>query len=359
MNTWGTKYHVSPIRKRHYTSGIKIFFAENYTEWFANGEPMGTMIEVGYEIRYYADYMTASEEVETAYGLTYDDALSSLISNPNVSADILGSYFVNSYKYETMSTVDLQSFDYLKDAVSNLGNYLQVEEYKKDIEDAINNVETYYDFDFVDLYDFANLLKNNIDDSNIDYKADMVMTGINQAVLYEKHDYQHQRSHGISIYMPYREYTYSYNDISFSIDTEWDEFIMWYFGSSTGNNPDKPEIDGPESGSIGTEYGYSFQSSDPDNDDIYYYVEWNDGHSSGLIGPYPSGEEIILYHKWENEGWYLVRAKAVDEYGYESEWSQLNVGMPKEKFRFIENNLLFCLFEKLLEKIFFLNLGVL
>jgi hypothetical protein len=317
------------------------------------------MIEVGYEIRYYADYMTASEEVETAYGLTYDDALSSLISNSNVSADILGSYFVNSYKYETMSTVDLQSFDYLKDAVSNLGNYLQVEEYKKDIEDAINNVETYYDFDFVDLYDFANLLKNNIDDSNIDYKADMVMAGINQAVLYEKHDYQHQRSHGISIYMPYREYTYSYNDISFALDTEWDEFIMWYFGSSTGNNPDKPEIDGPESGSIGTEYGYCFQSSDPDNDDIYYYVEWNDGQSSGLIGPYPSGEEIILYHKWENEGWYLVRAKAVDEHGYESEWSQLNVGMPKEKFRFIENNLLFYLFEKFLDKNIFLKLEVL
>jgi len=309
------------------------------------------MLEVGYEIRHYADYMTASEEVETAYGLTYDDTLGTLISNANISADMLGGYFVNSYKYETMSTVDLQSFDYLKNAVSDLGNYLQVEDYKDYIKDAINDVETYYDFDFVDLYDFASLLKNYIDDSNVDYKADMVMSGVNQAVLYEKHDYSHQRSHGISIYMPYQEYDFSYGDISFAIDSSWDDFIMWYFGGSTVNEPEIPEIDGPESGSVGVEYGYKFLSSDPDDDDIYYYVEWSDGQSSGLIGPYPSGEEIILYHSWESEGWYLVRAKAVDEHGHESDWSQLNVGMPKNKCAFKQNTILFYLFEKFFGKI--------
>jgi hypothetical protein len=49
MNTWGKKYHVTPIKGRRFTSWVKMYFAENFTSWFANGEPMGTMIEVGYE----------------------------------------------------------------------------------------------------------------------------------------------------------------------------------------------------------------------------------------------------------------------------------------------------------------------
>ncbi len=87
-------------------------------------------------------------------------------------------------------------------------------------------------------------------------------------------------------------------------------------------HPVPPTIDGPINGIAGTSYNYSFLPFDPDDDDIYLYVDWGDGILTGAIGPFESGEEVTLSHVWERRGDYEIKAKAEDVYGLESDWSE-------------------------------------
>ena len=77
---------------------------------------------------------------------------------------------------------------------------------------------------------------------------------------------------------------------------------VWSFTTEEINDPPTaPDIDGPTSGSVGTEYDYTFVSTDPEEDDIYYYVDWGDNTNTGWIGLYGSGEEITQSHTWNIE----------------------------------------------------------
>jgi len=92
--------------------------------------------------------------------------------------------------------------------------------------------------------------------------------------------------------------------------------------------PSTPDIDGPASGHFGEEYDYTFTAVDPENDDIWYYVDWGDDSSSGWLGPYSSGEAITLSHIWEEQDTYTLRCRAKDILGGVSEWGTLEVTMP-------------------------------
>ena len=101
-----------------------------------------------------------------------------------------------------------------------------------------------------------------------------------------------------------------------------------------GNSPpDKPTIDGPVYGIPWTRYYYQFSTSDPDGTPIYYYIDWDDPWSgdTGWIGPYSSGEQITESHGWTERGKYVIRCKAKDPYGEESEWGELKVTIPRNK----------------------------
>ena len=96
--------------------------------------------------------------------------------------------------------------------------------------------------------------------------------------------------------------------------------------------PNIPTINGPTTGKAGEEYDYSITSIEPDGDKVYYWVEWFDG-CPGVYwdGPFESGEEIIKSHVWDDEGTYIIGVKSRDEFGAESEWTTLEVTMPKTK----------------------------
>jgi nitroreductase len=97
----------------------------------------------------------------------------------------------------------------------------------------------------------------------------------------------------------------------------------------SNHQPEIPDISGPDSGKAGTEYIYTFNTTDPDSDDIYYYIYWGDNTNSGWIGPYSSGETIQTNHTWSKKGTYVIRCKAKDIYGAESDWGTLSVSMPR------------------------------
>jgi len=92
--------------------------------------------------------------------------------------------------------------------------------------------------------------------------------------------------------------------------------------------PSKPMITGPTEGIAGEIYNYTFVSIDPDDDDIWYYIEWDDDSSSSWLGPYESGGEVVISHTWYEEGTYTISAKARDIFEDESDWAYLEVTMP-------------------------------
>jgi len=75
--------------------------------------------------------------------------------------------------------------------------------------------------------------------------------------------------------------------------------------------------------------GATFVSTDPDGDDVYYYIDWGDGTNSSWIGPYNPGEEISLSHAWNEKGTYVISAKCKDSNDVESDWNTLEISMPK------------------------------
>ncbi|KYK28806.1 hypothetical protein AYK20_06545 [Thermoplasmatales archaeon SG8-52-1] len=96
-------------------------------------------------------------------------------------------------------------------------------------------------------------------------------------------------------------------------------------GNSTKDNyplmnineiPSKPSIDGPVNGKIGKEYEYSFTVTDPNDDDIFIYVDWGDNTFSNWVGPYESEEVINIMHSWSEEGKFIITARARDSNGY-------------------------------------------
>ena len=60
--------------------------------------------------------------------------------------------------------------------------------------------------------------------------------------------------------------------------------------------PNKPEVHGPARGKPGETYLYTFKTTDPENDDVYYYVDWGDGSNSRWLGPYDSGVQESASH---------------------------------------------------------------
>jgi len=105
--------------------------------------------------------------------------------------------------------------------------------------------------------------------------------------------------------------------------------------------PTAPTIDGPTSGTAGEEYCWTFHSTDPDDDDVYYYIYWGDGQIENWIGPYPSCTPVEICHTYEEQGTYDIQARAKDVNGAFSDWGHLEVEMPVNQhsthvFQFLE-----------------------
>ena len=83
--------------------------------------------------------------------------------------------------------------------------------------------------------------------------------------------------------------------------------------------PNPPTISGPTTGSPNISYGFSLTATDPDNDQIYYQVDWNDDGvsdqrlpSSSLVN---SGTAQSANYSWATDGAKTFKARTVDSAG--------------------------------------------
>jgi hypothetical protein len=103
-------------------------------------------------------------------------------------------------------------------------------------------------------------------------------------------------------------------------------FIVQY---PINEDPSGPDIDGPSNGRAGENYTYTFVSIDPDDDNLYYEIDWGDGNIDPWDGPYPSDAIFTKSYNWIASGTYIVRARAKDNFGGFSDWNSFQVKIPR------------------------------
>lgn len=141
-----------------------------------------------------------------------------------------------------------------------------------------------------------------------------------------------QENHTSTIYDPG---TMSYSTTYYWQIIAYDEFevktegIIWYFTTEeqTNREPIRPVIDGVHGIHVPEhDYDYDIVTTDPDNDDVFYYIDWGDGTFEDWDGPYLSGVNITKTHSWPKvTKLYEIKAKAKDIYGDESDWGSMYV----------------------------------
>ncbi len=123
-----------------------------------------------------------------------------------------------------------------------------------------------------------------------------------------------------------------------------DNYNIYAFEDIT-QPPNKPTITGQTSGKVGVEYEYTFHASDPDGDNVKYYIDWGD--ESFDTTPFcPSDTDVNVKHTWSEKGNYTITAYARDIYGAKGPEGTLTVTMPKSKAFNFNFNLLGWLFER-------------
>jgi hypothetical protein len=101
------------------------------------------------------------------------------------------------------------------------------------------------------------------------------------------------------------------------------------------NPPDAPIIKGKRNIHEPGPYNYKFKATDPDGDDVRYFIAWGDG-TSEWTDFYASGEEITISHTWYNLGSAILKARANDTHGALGPWGYLPWSISKKDNNEIE-----------------------
>ena len=111
-------------------------------------------------------------------------------------------------------------------------------------------------------------------------------------------------------------------------ETCWVNFTLE--NKKENNPPQNMEINGPTSCKIGTEYEYIFTAKDPENDQIYFSVYWDDGNLPSFYTADDEGK-IKIKKTWDKQGDFKVTSYTVDKYAYGSEIATLDISVTKSR----------------------------
>jgi KaiC/GvpD/RAD55 family RecA-like ATPase len=208
------------------------------------------MAEVAYQIKDYANVLIAPEGLGYAPA-PYNYYLSGLTSNSSISPNTFAKEIVTDYiawcdstpaiQEATMSAADLTKITSLTAAINDFAIILKEKEtpYHELISMSRNLTEGYpgpyanqtgY---YIDLYQFAQLTHQYIQDGELDNAAYQVMTALSIGnVIILDADKSYTNSHGLSIFFPDKNEKYDecksvYEETAFVADTIWDEFIQY------------------------------------------------------------------------------------------------------------------------------------
>ncbi|RLG51721.1 MAG: hypothetical protein DRN99_08280, partial [Thermoproteota archaeon] len=201
------------------------------------------MIEVAYQVSSYVEYFAASEETVPGYGFPYDRILQDLSQNPETTPEQLAETIVEKYWYfytndypDENVTIAAFSCSHIPDVAEKVSQLAQqlipiAQTHKPEIEAARDAAQPVYYAFYRDLYGFAEEIKNRIADPSIQDAAQQLMSSLEQARVAEHHGSGRPGAHGLTVYWPLEEeYLPEYENLKFSQDTSWDEFLKAFYG---------------------------------------------------------------------------------------------------------------------------------
>ncbi|MBY0353030.1 hypothetical protein K2W90_01540 [Candidatus Babeliales bacterium] len=210
-------------------------------------------IEIAYQIKDYADYFIASENVEIAPGWCYGNFLRKLIAQSTMSPLKLMETIISSFAstnairtpHYTLSAIKLDLMNKISDHINNVILAFYAHKDSADtnkIEQAIlkahaktNQFENTGYLDAHHLFfniekEIKQLLKQR-NASNKEYLQTLITQlhaarlAIRQAVVYNQTGSSYQKSKGLTLYYPKKSIHNSYENTRFALDTLWLSFI--------------------------------------------------------------------------------------------------------------------------------------
>lgn len=308
-------------------------------------------MEVAYQINSCVHFFIAYPECAMAgefpYTKSFNDLKNTSTMSPKEFAIDLVNHFVP-HKYTqsrmitTLAATDLSYLPSLASSIDALGVFFinHLEQYKDQITTALNSTRVYAQLWYIDYYvDFYNFLDLcTINDPDFIAIKNTIKSTMNTAVVANAH-LSTDPAHGLSIYFPRRAGDYNrslryaalpspYEATNFAISIHWDEFLKSYLGITNNTAPLKPMFTGSGKGKVGVSYDCTISTTDAENHQVYYFIDWGDGNTTDWFGPYDSGEQVIVNHTWQTKATFNVKAKAKDVLNAESEWATLAVKIP-------------------------------
>jgi len=116
-------------------------------------------------------------------------------------------------------------------------------------------------------------------------------------------------------------------------DNAEDSGSAYVFVKEADNQPPvAPTINGPIKGLPLIPYQFTFTSTDPDGDDVSYYVDWGDGFITSWTPYQSSGSPgYSKSHSWTAFDVFTIKAKVKDINGLESAWTNYSFSTPRNR----------------------------
>ncbi len=93
-------------------------------------------------------------------------------------------------------------------------------------------------------------------------------------------------------------------------------------GCTANLPPSLPVISGETLGRTGVRERFTVSAEDPEEDDVFFAVDWGDGTpTEEWLGPASSDSSMAISHAFTDTGTFGIRAKARDRLGAESDWT--------------------------------------
>jgi hypothetical protein len=214
---------------------------------------MGQM-ELFYQLGEYVDIILASETTMSYCNDAFEEPLKFLINNPSASPEEFAQTICDNYCYspadgiesyepefvvkligaKTVFGIKTGDINNIKDAVNNFATaMIQDKTSCRFIKSALQESELVR---IHDLFEFANIIsKKDVNQSIID-AACQVMDAINSASIISPPN-PPPPLRGISIYSPPKvRFDKNYKNIDFAVDTQWDEFLDYYYTAEAEND---------------------------------------------------------------------------------------------------------------------------
>ena len=211
---------------------------------------MGALESV-YELRDCTDVYIGSEAGSGYVWWQYiiSDICDMLNQNPDADDIALGKQIINliekdHYRWSFVERITMSAIrtDKMKELANSIdivaGDFIaNFEESYEKIQSVYDDVQSFGAGRYLDVYDFTQKYLNVETNQTTRQHLESVMNCLSDAVIAECHGNQHPNAHGLTIYFPnpaqYR-YDSSYSSVGygldFSRDTQWNEFLEYYFG---------------------------------------------------------------------------------------------------------------------------------